>query len=354
MYKLSQIGEISPAHFRDITKRDLLRGDILLMYESEPSSDNHTMIQESQRRADLNNVDDNCGMAEIVHAGIILRDDVEEAESNFRELGPKDHSYMSERGGIGTTNALRAIGSAVPAGTSLVYRIKNKSVRHIFVEDAKAKEGVAYSSMELGTSLKGSDFDLPDGLINRNIISHILAVYRDKDRAEWANRITVDAHSDDSELRYAIADEKAEAEGRRKKGPGAACSTFIVKGLQAAYGAVVIAKADAAVRSTGHSRASLSAYEKARRAVSRFPHGLNIDAKRNAPKTLQHLLETVEINGEKMFERVGKIAVSEMAYPERQFDAVTGAEIHQNFDPSTGIKIWEPVKAPKLARRHSL
>ena len=267
-------------------------------------------------------------MSEIVHAGIILRDDVENAEHNFQVLGPKDHPYLSERGGIGTTNALRAIGSAVPAGTNLIYRATDETIRHILVEDAKIKEGVPYSSMELGASLKGSTFALPDGLAERNTVSHILAVGLDKEETAWANTVTVDHCSDESERTYAFLDNDVELTGGRKKGPGATCSTFIVKGIQAAYGAAMIATTDHDELIQGHSRNHLSEDEKAREVYhDKFPDALRIDAKRNAPKTLQHLLETLEMNGEKMFERVGMLLVDEMAYPERKFDANTGEEI---------------------------
>lgn len=330
-FRQMRVDALSLVDFRDISKNDLRRGDILLTHEAVPSSHNHEKIQASQRQPDLNNIDNNCGMAEIVHAGIILRDDVVAAEQNPVELGPTDHPYLSERGGVGTTNALRAIGSAVPAGMHLVYRATDPMITDILVDDTKAKEGVPYSSMELGSSLKGAEFVLPPGLAERNTINHILAVGRDRHETQWANEVCEDEFSDLSELAYAEADRVADIEGTRRKGPGASCSTFIVKGIQAAFGAATIARTDHDLELRHQSRSHMEPEEKARVAYyDDFPETLRIDAKRNAPKTLMHLLETVEVNGNKLFERAGKLSVDQMAYPERTFNPLTGDEIIVN------------------------
>lgn len=314
-----------------IDKSDLRRGDIVLTYEAEPSSLSHKQIQATQRHADLNNIDNNRGMAEIIHAGIILRDDVVKAEKNFRRLGPQDHPYLSERGGIGTTFALRAIGSAVPNGTGLVYRSINSTIAKNLVSDLRAKEGVQYSKMEYGTSLRRADFPLPDNLAERNSVSHILAVELDRHQTMWANEIKLDEVSDDKEIAYAQTDVDDVAAGRRKRGPGATCSTFIVKGLQAAVGKTLIDKMEPENPTVWQSRNNADLIAKAHTVYrEQFPTGLRIDAKRISPKSLQHLLETLEQDRSKMFERVGRLQVKKMAYPERRFDELTGEEISRN------------------------
>ena len=322
---------ISIDEFPLIQKKDLRRGHILLTYEAQPTSENHGRIQHSQRAPDLNAIKNNCGSPEIVHAGIILRDDVLAAEANPESLGPQDHPYLSERGGVGTTNALRALGTAVPNGEFFVYQARDEQIRKNMAADAKAKLGVPYSHMELGTSLKDSSFQLPEGIAERNTVSHIVNAFRNKTETTWANEITVDEFSDESERRYAARDAIAVAEQKFKTGPGASCSTFLVKNMQAAVGAICIAKAG----SDGGSTASLrtqSIEEKARAVYhSQFPVNLRIDAKRISPKSLQHLFETVLDNdGQKIFERVGRLKISEMAYAERRFDPVTREEKFDN------------------------
>lgn len=338
----SPVAPLSLADFRTITKSDLRRGDILLAYENEPTSENHRRLQVSQTRTDLNNIAYNRGMAEIVHAGVILRDDVEEAEQNHEQLGPHDHPYLSERGGIGTTHALRAIGSAVPSGTSLVYRATDPTFNDNMVNDLKEKIGVRYSSMELGASVKGADFFLPEGLAERNASRHILAVDQDKDHTEWANRLVIDDFSDTSELAYARTDSDAEINGERIKGPGATCSTFISKGIQAALGKKIIDEANPPNSRLWDARDNPELEEKAREAYREFPLDLQIDAKRVAPKTLQHLLEKTKMGGQKMFQRFGKLTVDKMAYPERRFDAQTGTELHDTVDAVDVSEATEP------------
>ena len=319
---------VTLSDFHAIKKSDLRRGDVLITHEAIPTSDSHERIQTTQRHLDLNAIENNCGMAEIIHAGIIMRNDVVQAEKNFRHLESGDHPYLSERGGKGTTFTFKAIGSAVPQGTGLVYRATDPIIAKNLADDAQAKEGIPYSKMEYGTSLRREDFVLPDGLAERNTISHILAVDLDKHQTPWANRITVDDVSDERERFYAESDRLDAENGRRMFGRGATCSTFIVKGVQAAVGKMLIDRMGPENSRLWESQNRDRLKSQARTVYHEaLPADLRIDAKRISPKSLQHLLETLELDGTKMFNRVGALQVKKMAYPERRFKEETGEEI---------------------------